>query len=66
MSKEIFCNECNEKIGELSKGSMIKKDVVFFCGKCNYQRLLEKNDSTKNIENPFGDIFNDIFNGKNN
>ena len=64
MSKEIFCNECNEKIGELSKGSTIKKDAIFFCGKCNYQRLLEKNDSTKNIENPFGDIFNDIFNGK--
>jgi len=64
MSKEIFCNECNKKIGELSKGSMIKKDVVFFCGECNYQRLLRKNDPAKNTENPFNDIFNDIFNGK--
>ena len=59
MAKEFKCNECQISLGEMTKGK-IKKDAIFYCGRCNYQLLLNKND---NKINPILDMFGDLFKG---
>ena len=45
--KEFKCSECKVPLGEMTKGK-IKKDAVMYCGKCNYQLLLNKNGDKTN------------------
>jgi hypothetical protein len=62
----IFCQGCNLPLGVI-RDAKLRKGIVYLCKNCETKRvasdLMNKN-KTKKPDNPFGDIFGDIFGGK--
>ena len=55
------CSGCNKFLGVIEAGNLYKK-IVFLCDNCDTKRrsaILAMEMKTK--ENPFGDLFGDIF-----
>lgn len=71
MSKILYCSRCSTKVGEMSKGKILKT-AVHLCERCNdriktAEGLMEINKTSGKNTNPFGefgDVFGDLFGTK--
>lgn len=61
---KIYCVGCMIYLGEIEKGSKLKKGIQFLCESCDRKRIAsdmkKRTDAEKKV-NDFGDIFGGIF-----